>query len=179
MKNLQKMRRAGTRNIFIFLPSLMNSFTRLHGNPYMNQWRGSECQGKNKGENDGNNLTRKLELLPTLDCVKYAPQLRCGADISISSLPQVTAASPHQVKMNLTFMRHRNAATSIWMCSAATQRNCGVIWTLMYIKDAFILHRNCVALAHCTCTWNCTPIFFFWIVNDIKGSSSSWDTKYF
>ena len=33
------------------------------------------------------------------------------------------------VKMNLTFMRHRNAVTLQFLCSAATQCDCGVVWT--------------------------------------------------
>ena len=33
-------------------------------------------------------------------------------------------------KMNLTFMRHRNAVTSQFLCSRArAQRNCDVVWT--------------------------------------------------
>ena len=40
------------------------------------------------------------------------------------------------VKMNLTFMRHCSAVTSQFLfssgCSAATQRNCGVVWMDLY-----------------------------------------------
>ena len=55
--------------------------------------------------------------------------------LSAASHRSITA---FQVKMNLIFMRHRNAVTLQFMCSrvqyctgcsTATQRNCGVVWT--------------------------------------------------
>ena len=52
--------------------------------------------------------------------------------LSAASHRSITA---FQVKMNLSLMRHRNAATSHFLavgCSAATQHNYGVVWTDLY-----------------------------------------------
>ena len=54
------------------------------------------------------------------------PQLRCGVDISITSLPQINAASQH-FKFNFHTTPQSNNIP--WVCSAATQRNWGVVWT--------------------------------------------------
>ena len=63
-------------------------------------------------------LSKKLKMALTFQLVKRflrkdlhtAPQLRCGTDISTTaSHCSITA---FQVKMNLTFMRHRNVVTS-------------------------------------------------------------------
>ena len=111
--------------------------------------------------------------------VHTTPQLRCRAAISITSLLQVTAASPHfQVKINLTFMWHPSAVTSnvcaVWQCNA-TQSWCSMNGPLDWpqsrviarfhrepcqLRDCYTLHRKSLLCIHssdssdCCCDWS-------------------------
>ena len=51
------------------------------------------------------------------------------ADILITSLPQVTAVSPHFSLNEVNFHATPQCSNIKWMSSAATQRNCSVVWT--------------------------------------------------
>ena len=64
-------------------------------------------------------------------------QVCCGADISITSLLQDTAASPHfklkWIHLSCDTVRCSNIA---WVCSAAKQRNCDVVRTTFIPLDS-------------------------------------------
>ena len=71
--------------------------------------------------------------------VHTTSRVLCGANISITSLLQVTTAAPH---FKLKWILSCNTAVTVTSheCIAATQGNCGVVWTDLYFVDKHTCH---------------------------------------
>ena len=96
-----------------------------------------------KGHNSEWILSRKV-LFQRVKVRSYYTALNCVAVpiCLLLSAANHRSINAFQVKMSLTFMRHRNAVTSQYLCKTlrcgnATQRNNCVVWRDLYYSDFF------------------------------------------